>query len=324
MTGTGIEWTDVTWNPVRGCRRVSPGCLHCYAELQARRMDHPGTVEGNGAAPQRQKAAGAYYGLTVVGGDKRPRWNGLVREAPEVLEQPLRWQKHRRVFVGSMSDLFYERFDPEWVAAVLGVMVASPHLTFQVLTKRPEHMAGAFANLTPRDCVQAAKRQIGGYHAKLRDLHVPEQWPLPNVWIGTSVEDVKRLQRVAQLLEIPAAVHWVSAEPLLEELDLTPYLTPRTGPRLRWVVAGGESGRDARACEIEWLQLIVDDCAARSTPCYVKQVGSNPRVGHPGMSAAAKPRAGTWPLAGIKHRRGGNPDEWPESLRVRQFPRAQP
>ncbi len=141
---TKIEWTDATWNPVRGCSRVSPGCQHCYAERMARRSDRPG---------------GAYEGLTVLAHDG-PRWNGKVRLVPEKLDEPLRWRKPRMVFVNSMSDLFHEDIPNEFIAAVFGVMAASPQHTFQVLTKRAERM---------RDWFQWVKQEAGDCNPSVAD-----------------------------------------------------------------------------------------------------------------------------------------------------------
>lgn len=216
-----IEWTDTVWNPVLGCSRVSAGCQNCYAE----RFAHRGLTE-------------RHRGLTVMG-SKGPRWTGEVRLVPEVLGTPLTWRKPRRVFVNSMSDLFHEGVSFEFIAAVFGVMAAAPQHTFQVLTKRPARMREFFEWLSPGArflafppppidklaCLADDALTPHMSHADLSRAFAPgrgaKTWPLPNVWLGVSVEDQATAdERIPLLLECPAAVRWVSAEPLLATVDL--------------------------------------------------------------------------------------------------------
>ncbi|MGH7018951.1 MAG: DUF5131 family protein, partial [Brevundimonas sp.] len=210
---THIEWTDATWNVVTGCSIVSPGCTNCYAMKLAgtRLRDHP-----------------SRKGLTV---DSKagPVWNGQVRFNADWLTQPLRWTKPRKIFVCAHGDLFHEGVTDDQLDQVFAVMALCPQHVFQVLTKRPERM---------RDYVQAfckAERHVFGAARDLRpgcdlDSILPEvehgepfrMAPLPNVWLGVSVEDQTRAeQRIPALLETPAAVRWISAEPLLSPVDLT-------------------------------------------------------------------------------------------------------
>lgn len=222
MADSNIGWTDKVWNPVVGCSRVSAGCERCYAEAFANRL------EGMGQA--------RYRGLTVIG-KQGARWTGEVRTVSEVLGAPLHWRKGRRIFVNSMSDLFHDKVPFEYVAAVFGVMAACPQHTFQVLTKRPDR-ALAFFNWLARQAATAngADRPMPEAFAALayaqrlcaeRALTVEttaigcRPWPLPNVHLGVSCEDQATAdERIPILLQCPAAVRWISAEPLLGPLDL--------------------------------------------------------------------------------------------------------
>ncbi len=250
---SSIEWTDATWNPTRGCDKVSPGCLHCYAETFAERW--------------RGVAGHAYE----QGFDPRT--------APSQLGLPLTWRKGRRVFVNSMSDLFHGGFSNEYIAAVFGVMAACPQHTFQVLTKRATRLPKWFAwieKLRPvfkgeRAASVYVEHALGVAGAELRDSvlrgHLAAS-PLPNVHLGVSVEDRKHgLPRIAYLRQVPAALRFLSIEPLLEdlgEIDLT---------GIGWVIAGGESGPGARPMHPDWVRSIRDQCAAARIPFFFKQWG---------------------------------------------------
>lgn len=357
MTDSKIQWTDSTWNPVRGCQRVSAGCENCYAERQAYRFG--------------QQPGSPYEGLTELG-KHGPRWTGNARFVPEMLDAPLRWRRSRRVFVNSMSDLFHEDITNEQIAAVFGVMASCPQHTFQVLTKR-RRMLQWFEWLTARvDAVERAgdgktsrsrsnwflSETVGAAEEALDQQIVPQDladaiptpWPLPNVWVGVSVENQEMAdERIPMLLQCPAAVHFVSAEPLLgrTRLDqLGPWRDPRMGPSstprevypfagtmaipdcdmdcatLDWVIVGGESGPGARTCNVEWIRGIVQQCEYASVPCFVKQLGARPFNGAEGARCDGEPHEWAW----LQHhdRKGGDPSEWPADLRVRQFPEARP
>lgn len=276
---TGIEWTDVTWNPTRGCSRVSPGCEKCYAERQAARF---------------AGAGGPYHGLVRVG-PNGPRWTGDVRLVPDSLTAPLHWRKPRRVFVDSMSDLFHEKISNEDIAAVFGVMAASPQHTFQVLTKRAERMLEWFmlvAARRPTVTMEPVAYCLGAMHGVLRrpsaavahDGDGRPPWPLPNVWLGVSVEDQQRAdERIPPLLATPAAVRFVSYEPALGPVDFQRYiydgawmndpLATRgfTATRLNWIIVGGESGPGAREFDLAWARSIVAQCRAAGVAMFIKQ-----------------------------------------------------
>lgn len=325
MNETKIEWTNATWNPVSGCTEVSPGCDNCYARVRAERMR--GTI-------------GFPKGFDPT-------------EKPHKLGEPLTGRAEGlRFFVNSMSDLFHREFSNEYIAAVFGVMAtahATKKHTFQVLTKRPHRAAAWFAWLEQHwnsawdkyeaEGGEAPLRHIGpgsddkepptrhtpgwqqivcakfaqlyllnagkkspawdcGLHAMLRTgKHTA--WPLPNVWIGTSIENAQvGPSRLDALRQVPAAVRFLSCEPLLGPLTGLDF----TG--VDWVIVGGESGKGSRPMELAWVEEVIAMARAVGAAVFVKQLGS------------------VW--AGSVVKKGGNPDEWPAHLRVREFPSAQP
>ncbi|HEY3444920.1 MAG TPA: phage Gp37/Gp68 family protein [Myxococcales bacterium] len=215
---TKIEWTDATWNPVRGCTKLSPGCKHCYALTFAERFRG---VKGH---PYEQG-----FDLRLV---------------PAKLADPFTWRTSKSVFVNSMSDLFHESVPDEYIAAVGRVMLATPWHVYQVLTKRAERM----------------QRMLSGSLRPLAEAR--------NVWWGVSVEDRRwGLPRVEQLRRAPAALRFLSVEPLLEdlgELDLR---------GIGWVILGGESGLGARPLDAAWVRSVRDQCQAAGVPFFFKQWG---------------------------------------------------
>lgn len=250
MTGsTTIEWTDATWNPIWGCSRVSKGCRNCYAEQIAGRFSGPGKP---------------YEGLAHKVG-KEWRWTGELRLAEQALKQPLYWRKPRRVFVNSMSDLFHEKVGAAWLDQIFAIMALCPQHTFQVLTKRPARMHEYMNRLINQPCdVGSIVDDFGGNWEQVNTL-------LKNVWLGVSVEDQETAEeRVPLLLQTPAAIRFISAEPLLGPI----YLEDFYGERLNWVICGGESGRNARALDPFWARLLRDQCIAGDIPFFFKQWGS--------------------------------------------------
>ncbi len=279
MSGkTGIAWTDATWNPVSGCTRVSSGCNNCYA-FQLHDQRHVAWKRG------RWDAAPAQYHLPF----------SKVQLLPERLDDPFHWRKPRRVFVNSMSDLCHEQVDGGYITRVFEVMRLAKQHTFQVLTKRPERMLDFCRT----------------YYARS-----PE--PLPNVWLGSSVEDQAAAnERIPYLLQTPAAVRFLSCEPLLSAVDLWPFFAvadnwgelsgprcdPDGSPAMKWVILGGESGPHARPMNLDWVRLLIEQCREAGAKPFVKQLGTVWAREH-----------------GAKDHHGGNPDEWPEDLRVREYP----
>lgn len=274
---TKIEWTDETWNPVTGCSKVSPGCAHCYAEEVARRF-----------WGSREFADVRIHGVR--------------------LRQPLHWRKPRRVFVNSMSDLFHADV-PDWfIDRVFATMAVCPQHTFQILTKRPERMRDYLLGFgTAESPIAANFLRLAKWTTSRNEISRPRHlchaeaarlfhaWPLRNCWPGVSVEDQRRAEeRIPPLLECPAAVRFVSAEPLLGALDLSVWMPCRRGdpydcfpmhesqrccecslgrPGIDWVIAGGESGPGARPMHPAWVRSIRDQCAAAAVPFFFKQWG---------------------------------------------------
>lgn len=247
---SNINWTDATWNPITGCAKVSAACKHCYAERDwARLSANPKTV---------------YY--------KRKFTD--VQCHPERLDQPLRWTRPRKIFVNSMSDLFHPDVPDAFidqVFAVMGlnyVMRETSHI-FQILTKRPARMQ---AYLSDPDTVWRVTRAMKALGPKggLPGENSPPTWPLPNVWVGVSVEDQAAAdERVPLLLGTPAAVRWISAEPLLEQVSLKQFIGG-----IEWLVVGGESGSKARPMHPEWARSLRDECKAAGVPFWFKQWGA--------------------------------------------------
>ncbi|MGW5003194.1 phage Gp37/Gp68 family protein [Streptomyces hydrogenans] len=235
---TTIEWTDTTWNPVSGCTKISAGCDHCYAETIAERF------RGTAAFPR--------------GFD--------VQLRPDKVNAPLTWRKPRRVFVNSMSDLFHADVDQSWITDIFAVIAAARRHTFQLLTKRHARMRHLLNDPTFVDHVRSRAHGKG----------LPAdawQWPLPNLWLGVSVENQQWADiRIPALLDTPAAIRWISAEPLLGPVDLTQFVGQEHG--LDWVVAGGESGTGARPAHPDWFRSLRDQCATANVPFFFKQYGA--------------------------------------------------
>lgn len=284
MNKTNIEWTDSTWNPIRGCTRVSEGCRNCYAEAVAARFSDVGQP---------------YHGLakrTEAG----PRWTGDVRFIPHHLEDPLHWTKPRKIFVNSMSDLFHEGVPDEWIEQICGVMsmaVAMHGHIFQILTKRPERMQKHFMEY--KSARNWAAIESSGH-----------------IWWGVSVEDQKTADhRIPYLVDTPVCCKWLSVEPQLEEIDLRPFLRVVPCP-IHWVVDGGESGFNARPFNLAWAEHLMAQCAEFGVPFFMKQLGSNPWVKIKMQQTSHVPITSLK----LKDRKGGDITEWPQQLQVRQWP----
>ena len=274
---TKIEWTDATWQPITGCAVVSPGCTNCYAmRLAGTRLAH---------LPSRA-------GLTV---DSKagPVWTGETRLNEDWLTQPLRWKRPRRIFVCAHGDLFAESVPDAWIDRVFAVMALAPQHTFQVLTKRARRMREYLSQADRQSRIAARGFFIDGGEFERRS-------PLPNVWLGVSAEDQARAdERIPDLLATPAAVRFVSAEPLLGPVNFrsindagailnaltgasSDYGDPdagmiapveTSGPRIDWVIVGGESGPGARPMHPDWARAIRDQCAAAGVAFFFKQNG---------------------------------------------------
>lgn len=304
--GTKIEWTDATWNPITGCAIVSPGCTNCYAmKLAGTRLQHHPSRVGL----TRDTKAG-------------PVWTGSMRFNAEWLTQPLKWKRPRMIFVCAHGDLFADGVPDDWIDKVFAVMALAPQHIFQVLTKRPERMREYITRISqapiPRlsDDIAShmgtlaagmpkyAGRDSSDIGDELAARLDPDNggWPLPNVWLGVSVEDQKRAdERIPILLDTPAAIRWISAEPMLGLIDLNnicfkdgdaeiryDVLTGEAWvensqsasaydcglPFLDWIVAGGETGTGARPMHPHWAYALRDQCYDADTPFLFKQWGN--------------------------------------------------
>lgn len=256
--GSKIEWTDATWNVVIGCDKVSPGCDHCYAIRTAHRFqEHP------------NPAVAVAYAGTEAAGD----WTGRVNLVESRLDLPLRWKRPRRIFVNAQSDLFHDQVPDEFIARVWAVMASAPRHTFQVLTKRHGRMRSLLSSEEFRLAVQ---RRIPHAGASPYVAAYWKTWPLPNVWLGVSVEDQKRADlRIPALLDTPAAVRWISAEPLLGPVDIINSLGDSWLTGIDWIVAGGESGPGSRPMHPDWARSLRDQCEVAGVPFLFKQWGSH-------------------------------------------------
>ncbi len=315
---TSIEWTDETWNPVVGCTKVSQGCRYCYAKtLHDKR--HKALLAG-AALPEQYRAPFE-----------------TIQLMPERLDKPLSWRKPRRVFVNSVSDLFHEDVPFEFIDQVFAVMALTPQHTYQVLTKRPERMREYMMTI-PWDG-SSHERDPSDVRRRVSDASfsdsIPvwpdnwedgalghDEWPPPNVWLGVSVENQREADaRIPELLATPAAVRFISAEPLLERVHLMHHWLPNPnlgGAVLNWVIAGGESGPGARPCDLSWIRGIVSQCQTAGVPVFVKQLGSKPIVADERRSFGQVFEH--QPLR-LKQSHGADMAEWPSDLRIREFPR---
>jgi len=276
---TGISWTDASWNCIRGCSRVSEGCRHCYAETMAGRFSDPGQP---------------YHGLvTLRKGKVKPKWNGKVDFIPKHLLDPLRWQKPRRIFVNSMSDIFHENLSFEHIAAIFAVMLLAKQHKFQVLTKRSKRMKEFFVwagTLTMPQLIGYAYRALKDHPEELKTLARADRnlgaytWPLPNVWLGVSVEDQAAAdERIPDLLACPAAIRFLSCEPLIGPITLPivhVFGDNKPPPRIHWIIAGCESGPGMRPCDHRWLRMLRDQCRDSDTKFFLKQATEAQEGGH--------------------------------------------
>lgn len=301
---TSIEWTDATWNPITGCSVVSPGCTNCYAMKLAgtRLRNHPSR-----AGLTQDTKTGAV-------------WNGQVRFNEQWADAPLRWRRPRMIFVNAHGDLFHESVTDEQIDRVFAIMAIADWHTYQVLTKRADRMreylsrrtveikadlfrstmaralvrASADAgHLLPGNAVLLLLDNDASWRANPASIRRTPSWPLRHVWLGVSVEDQRRAdERIPHLLRTPAAVRWLSCEPLLGHVDIAwalshpieiaagflarGHFSPglETLRRLDWVVAGGESGAGARPMQPDWARSLRDQCEATGTAFFFKQWGA--------------------------------------------------
>jgi len=293
--GTKIEWAEATWNPVTGCTRVSAGCDNCYAVGKSHRLEAMGQDK--------------YAGLTVLNPKGDRHFNGVVKCHEDALEIPYKRKTPTIYFVNSMGDLFHRDVPFKFIAECFTTMWQCPQHTFQILTKRPERLVEFYLWNYPPAAIsrqEAAQDWLGAG---------------PHIWLGTSVENADAVHRIDQLRQCPAAVRFLSLEPLLGPLDNLNL------DGIGWVISGGESGpqRKLRATELSWHRSIRDQCKAAGVPFFFKQMGQS-FIGT--IAEGAKHqwrRVGNTTRPGVqlfkpRISKGGQFIEIPEDLRIRQWP----
>lgn len=330
---TGIQWTNETWNPLAGCSKKSAGCQNCYAIPMAARLGAMAiALEDDGKNSGR---LAHYKGLTKKT-NGRTEWTGQVNFIPEALQIPIGWKKPRKIFVNSMSDLFHESVPFDVVDQIFAVMALTPHHVYQILTKRPDRMLEYMATEHRLGSVLLSGRGNDNIPGGMYSLSA--NWPLPNVWLGTTVENQKAADdRIPLLLQTPAALRFLSCEPLLEAIDFMDasivfiesligqglWDSERYGSwedfsvlsELGWVICGGESGHGARDCDIDWLHSIVAQCKDEKTPVFVKQLGAKPYQSGGVLGGRCSLNS-----VEISDRKGAIVSEWPEYLQIQEFP----
>lgn len=284
-TETKIQWTDHTFNHVVGCEKVSEGCKNCYAEVSPpARKSRAAGVELWGPKGVRQEMSDAYW-------EQPAQWAAKARKEG----------RRHKVFCASLADWLDPKIPARVTARLLQqIWQTEAYLDWQLLTKRPEQFGW----------IIAAARSFFAEIGNVSCACWLDDWlagkPPSNVWVGCSAENQERLEeRVPHLLRIPAKVRFLSCEPLLEPLLLPDVSDLNTG--IHWVIVGGESGPKARPCNWVWIQLLIDQCREAKVPVFVKQFGAN--VIGPDYSPVQ-----------LRDPKGGDMDEWPETLRVREFP----
>lgn len=336
--GSSIEWLNwpgyrpASWNPVKGCTNVSEGCRRCYARIMAARFSKPGQW-GHGLAEMR-------------GGDHR--WTGHVELDEAKLLLPLRWRAPRCIFVNSTSDLFHERLPDEAIDKVFAVMALCPQHRFIVLTKRAERMR-AFVSDPNRIVLawaRCADGYVPGWplsnviigvsveDQETADERIPHLLATPAAcrmvsaepllgpvdftaimgFLGASRADRTNIRERTDALRGSDRREYLRQDGTwnhrrLDDPDGNQVFSTNCGPRLGWIVTGGESGPGARPMELGWMRSIVRQCKASEVPCFVKQLGADP-VWEDGA------------FLNTKHRKGSDQAEWPTDLRVREFPHA--
>lgn len=290
-----IQWTDHTFNPWIGCTKVSPGCDNCYAEAREDKRLH--RVKWGAGQPRHRTKT---WGEPV-------KWNAAAAAAG----------RRDRVFCASLADVFDNEVDGFWRLDLFRLIVNTPHLDWLLLTKRIGNAAKMMQDVA--EVIGAAMLDAGDKYR-----------PLPNVWLGATVVNQEEADRdIPKLLATPARVRFLSMEPLLGDVNLRltrlaplwagdgPAATCRSSDRrgLHWVIVGGESGPNARPFAVEWARSIVRQCSAAGVPAFVKQLGGHPEV------RELRDSENAWYRLPLRDRKGGDIDEWPHDLRVREFPR---
>lgn len=288
LNKTKISWTDFTWNPVTGCTPISEGCHNCYAEKVAKRFNrkHCSSCYGRGglAIGSSQDAREPGFALCPECNGKMEHDYFEVQLHPYRLDAPLKRKKPSKIFVCSMGDLFHEDVSDYFILKVFETMAKCQQHMFQILTKRPRRMLELLREVT-------FESRNDSFYALTNDME--SITPLPNVWLGVTCENQKAAdERIPLLLQTPAAVRFVSAEPLLGLIDFERILKDKEveidalngkhglirplqgkNEKIDWIIAGGETGPGARECREDWIKSIYDQCQAAKVPFFFKQYG---------------------------------------------------
>jgi protein gp37 len=311
-----ISWTDHTFNPWEGCTKVSPGCLHCYAETRNARFGG-GEAPNWGAGKPRRRTSRENWLLPV-------RWNKMFEGCHYSATRPVRemdafgWRPHRaRIFCASLADWLDDEVPIAWLADLLALIHATPNLDWQLLTKRPEKFWLRIEAASDHHFDNGDRNVAGWLHDWRKHGIAPR-----NVWIGTSAEDQKRYDdRIPVLCAIPAVIHFVSFEPLLGPIELR-------GPKFGWGIIGGESGHEARPCNMDWIQDLILELRQINAEVFVKQLGSRAfsntalpmGTGHSkNLNMDVPPRWEYHPH--FADTKGAIPEEWPVNFQIQEFPR---
>lgn len=338
MGATNIQWCDFTFNGWEGCSKVSPGCKNCYAETRNHRFG--GNNWGSGKPRRRTSAANWWQPL---------KWNQqAAMAAGSYQSNPLQARfdnqapRRPRVFCASLADWLDDEVPIEWLADLLKLIHDTPNLDWLLLTKRVELWKSRMIAVRHWGDQPKAEYSNNGTGAGVASCWLAGKAPA-NVWFGVSVEDQQHTgERIPLLFQIPARIRFLSVEPILGPIDFGkaspfcdepaknrdghvvdptygqhdhPFWTPGRKTEIDWVIFGGESGPGARPCDINWIRDGVQQCRAASVAPFVKQLGSNAVCDNANPVDWPNKR---WPF---RDKKGGDPDEWPADLRVREFPK---
>lgn len=311
-TDSGIAYVDHTFNPWIGCDKVSPGCKNCYAEVETfPRISKKRGLPLWGPNAARHRTSASNWRLPY-------RWNREAADARALAAIEGNPYERPRVLCASLCDICEDRRDLDpWRTELWNLIEQCAELDWMLLTKRPECITRMVPDTwlrLPDDCkcdYADSKHVCQGPRAG---------WP-SHAWFGTSIEDQRAAdERIPHLLEVPARVRWLSAEPLIRPLDLSMHLqffnvkTWKRAPSEIHLVVVGAEGHGKRPCDLSWIRSIRDQCNDAGVACFIKQLGSNPS-----QNAAASEMFGS--IASLKHRKGADPAEWPTDLRVQQMPK---
>ncbi|MEG3933779.1 MULTISPECIES: DUF5131 family protein [unclassified Microcoleus] len=294
---SNIQWTGITANPIHlvkadgkhgghWCHKISPGCLHCYAETM-------------NLSNYFVFASGlAYSGTAPV---------NMVFSSI-IMEKLVKMKKGERIFIFSMTDCFGHWVSNDMLDLAFAYMVIASQHTFQVLTKRPERMPDYF-----RSAKEPIRKHVEDLRRQLKLPPAEFVWPIPNLWLGTTIENQDSTKRIPYLLETESVVWFLSCEPLLERVTIKKEWLDQ----IDQVIIGGESGPGARPCDLDWIRFMINQCqSAEDVAIFVKQLGSNPILSACYIDGVAT----TYQKLKLKDKKGGTIEEFPEDVRFRQFP----